>query len=290
MSEISPVPSDSGGEIRPLLLYLSTMNSELQELSLSNVPQVNLREQVQQDITHYLEHFDNPKKALANLSKRSEIHIKTLRRLLLLSHNPSYQTLYKLYSVILGANNVQDIIAAAPAVVRAKLKKNDPQVNQGARFSYLADVEAELQNDRVFAELYVLADTAPFTRLTAQKRFGEYGLEVLHKMLDMRVVHLQQDGTFVLGSRRASFGAATIKKVGLQLTQSYSKPENTDINYANHMSLYFESISEVTLRKWIDIDEKAFKEKLELLKQPGAKGAIPAYTFSSTDTLKEPAK
>lgn len=269
------------------------MNSELLELPLQNespLSQLGLREQVQKDILKYLEHFENSKKALVSLSKRSEIHVKTLRRLIQTSHNPNYQTLHKLYSVLLGAFNVQEIIAAAPQVVREKLQKTDPQISQNARFSYLANVESELVNDRVFAELYVLAEVAPFTRNTVQKRFGEYGLEVLHKMLDMRVVHLQKDGTFNLGSLRASFGAAAIKKVGLQLTQSYCKPENTDANYANNMSLYFESVTETTYRKWIDIDEQAFKKKLELLQQPGSKGTLPVFTFVCTDTLKEPAK
>lgn len=53
------------------------------------------------------------------------------------------------------------------------------------------------------------------------------------------------------------------------------------------MSLYFESVSEETYRQWIEIEERAFKARIQLLQNPRSKGAIPVFAFSIVDTLLE---
>lgn len=262
------------------------MSENLEPESLRIPLEERLRAQVAADLEAFQAAYEDPKKGLQLLSKKTRIHIKTLRRLIQKAHSPSYQTLYKIYSHLTDTRNLNDTLAAAPPIVQEKLRLRDPQLtaHPGAQFSM--EVEEELLNDRCFAELYVLAEVSPFDQVFVKNRFGDYGLSVLAKMTDLRVLRPQSDGKFTLGERRASFSAQAIKKVGLQLTQNYLKPERTDETYANHMGLYVTALSEKAYRQWIDIDVKAFRDKMAVLKEDGAKGSIPAFTFHVVDTLK----
>lgn len=262
------------------------MSENIETTSLQTSTEACLRGQVAADLEAFQAGFDDPKKGLQILSKKTQVHIKTLRRLLQQAHNPSYQTLYKIYSHLTNTRNLNETLAAAPAIVQEKLRARDFQMEVHPQAQFSRDIEDELLNDRCFAELYVLADVSPFDRAFVKNRFGEYGLSVLDKMLDLQVLRLQSDGKFMSGDRRASFSAEAIKKVGLQLTQNYLKPERSDENFANHMGLFATSLSEKAYRQWIAIDEKAFNEKIAVLKQEGSKGSIPAFTFHAVDTLK----
>ncbi|WP_413291228.1 hypothetical protein [Bdellovibrio sp. HCB337] len=181
-------------------------------------------------------------------------------------------------------------MAAAPLPVQEKLRRIDQQLKDSPTAFFSNAIEEELINDRVFAELYVLADVSPFDRTFVKQRFGDYGLDLIHRMLDLKVLRLGTDGKMSLGQNRAAFSAKAIKKVGLQLVQTYLKPERADEIYANHMALYFENLSEKTYRQWVDIDVQAFEDKMACLKEPGAKGSIPAFTFAIVETLKGPSE
>ncbi|WP_413291229.1 hypothetical protein [Bdellovibrio sp. HCB337] len=74
------------------------MSNNLPTDTLTNSFEEALRNQVAADIESFLKGYADPKKALGILSKKTQIHSKTLRRFLQKSHNPSYQTLYKLYT------------------------------------------------------------------------------------------------------------------------------------------------------------------------------------------------
>lgn len=262
------------------------MSENLVSENLQNSFELRLREQVAADIEALQTNYDDPKKALQTLSKKSNIHLKTLRRLQQKTHNPGYQTLYKLYSALLGTRDHAEALSLAPVAVQEKLRRMDPQLLDSASRRFTADIEEELLHDRCFAELYVLAEVSPFDPAFVKQRFGDYGLEVLRKMFDLQVLRPQSDGKLTLGNQRASFSAEAIKKTGLQLAQKYLKPERSDETFANHMSFYATALSEKTYRRWIEIDEQAFAAKIATLKEPGAKGTIPAFTFSALDTLK----
>lgn len=246
-----------------------------------------LQDQVSQDIGLFLRRHKDPRKGLSLLAARSQIHTKTLRRLIDKEHNPGYQTLYKLYACLIGTPDFDQILQTAPKLVQEKLKRTDPQIKSSPLFKYTVSTEQELLKDPCFSELYVLAETRPFDQSYVRSRFGEYGVQVLHKMLQMNVVRLLENGRYGLGMNRSTFSAQTIKTVGLRLTERYSKPSRTDENHANYMNLFFESISENTYRRWLEIDNQAFKEKIRLLEDPASRGPIPAFMFNIIDTLQE---
>ncbi|QDK45598.1 hypothetical protein DOM22_10790 [Bdellovibrio sp. ZAP7] len=259
------------------------INVELNERqTVSSIP-----DQVSQDIETYLLRFKDPKKGLSMLATKSQIHVKTLNRLREKSHNPNYSTLYKLYSCLLDTRDLTHLVTKVPPSVREKLEKTDPQLKSSPLHRFNFDLEADLQKDPCFTELYVLAETRPFDANFVQQRFGSYGLGVLERMIDQKVLRPLGNGLYGQGEVRAPFSAETIKSVGIRLTERYLKPGNSDVNFANLMNVYFESISEETYREWILIEERAFKERVKLLEKPEAKGNIPVFAFTAIDTLLE---
>ncbi|AFY01328.1 hypothetical protein [Bdellovibrio bacteriovorus] len=247
-----------------------------------------IQEQVSRDIGRFLQRHKDPRKGLMQLSAKTRIHTKTLKRLVQKEHNPTYQTLYKLYSCLTGTADLGQMLNSAPALIQEKLKRTDPQLKSSPLHRYNVNVEQELIKDPCFAELYVLADTRPFDRGFVRTRFGEYGMEILEKMKQMNVLRQLENGRYALGTNRSTFSAEAIKSVGLRLTEKYSKPARTDENYANYMNLFFESINETTYRRWLDIDVQAFQDKMRLLEDPSSRGPLPIFMFNVIDTLQEP--
>lgn len=248
---------------------------------------ISISDQVSRDIEVYLLRFKDPKKGLNMLASKSQIHVKTLTRLRDKVHTPVYSTLYKLYACLLDTRVINDLIEKAPPVIRERFKLSDPQLKSSPLNRFHFDIENDMQKDPCFTELYVLAETRPFSTSYVEQRFGSYGLEVLKKMIDQKVIRSLGNGLFGQGEVRSPFSAETIKSVGLRLTERFLKPGNADLHYGNYMSLYFESVSEETYKQWLIIEERAFKERLKLLENPNAKGNIPVFAFTVIDTLLE---
>lgn len=253
----------------------------------SHAQAISIPDQVSRDIETYLARFKDPKKGLNMLASKSQIHVKTLGRLRDKMHSPTYSTLYKLYSSLLDCRIINDLIEKAPPLIRDRLKNSDPQLKSSPLNRFHFDLEKDLQKDPCFTELYVLAETRPFSTSYVEQRFGSYGVETLKRMIDLKVIRPLGNGLFGQGEVRSPFSAETIKAVGLRLTEHFLKPGNADLYYGNYMSLYFESVSEETYKEWLIIEERAFKERVKLLEKPNAKGNIPVFAFTAIDTLSE---
>ncbi|UXR63312.1 hypothetical protein EZJ49_09520 [Bdellovibrio bacteriovorus] len=259
------------------------INAELNtHMTASSIP-----DQVSQDIESYLLRFKDPKKGLNMLAAKSQVHVKTLNRLRERTHNPNYSTLYKLYSCLLETRDLNQLVEKVPPVVREKLQRTDPQLKSSPLHRFNFDLETDLQKDPCFTELYVLSETRPFDDHYVRDRFGSYGLTVLERMLELKVIRPLGNGLYGQGEIRSPFSAESIKSVGIRLTERFSKTANVDTNFANFMSLYFETVSEETYREWVLIEERAFKERVKLLEKPQAKGDIPVFAFTVVDTLLE---
>ena len=248
---------------------------------------ISISDQVSRDIEAYLARFKDPKKGLNMLATKSQIHVKTLNRLREKIHTPVYSTLYKLYSCLLDSRIINELIEKAPPVISERLKSSDPQLKSSPLNRFHFDIENDMQKDPCFSELYVLAETRPFSTSYVEQRFGSYGMQVLKKMIDQKVIRSLGNGLFGQGEVRSAFSGDTIKSVGVRLTERFLKPGNADLYYGNYMSIYFESVSEETYKEWLKIEEQAFKDRIKLLEKPGAKGSIPVFAFSAIDTLTE---
>ena len=247
---------------------------------------LDLRSQVAIDLQIKLETFQDPKKGLKLVARSTKIHEKTLKRLLKKENTPTYLTLYKLYCYLLGTTSDSQILELVPEVVKTILLEENPKP-QGTRLSFDTDIEQEIASDRVFAELYYLASTGILTKEFINFKFGEYGLELLAKMLEHDLLAVEGQGIYKQGKTRVNVTPETIKRVGLQLVEKYTKPQNCDEKGENFIGILSEGLSEESYNEWLRIDWEAYYKKVELCKREGAKGPIRAFTFVTTDTFSK---
>lgn len=243
-----------------------------------------LKAQVCEDLQKALLQYKDEKIALRILSNKMKVHEKTLKRILTAQNRPGYQTLYKIYRVLLNAPNDTLLFEMAPPIVASALEKGNPKtISKDIIFS--VDTEEEIQKDRAFLEIYFLAGTGAVTKEFISFRFGEHGMETAKKMLKLGVLDVQKDGTFILGKNQANLGAEAIKNCALHLVNRFARPEATDQEGENFMAIYAEGLSKEAYNQWLKIDEEAYRKKIELTKDKNNHGHIRAITFVSTDKM-----
>lgn len=243
-----------------------------------------LRAQVAHDLSHRLLEFKDEKKGIKILSAQMGIHEKTLRRLIDGQNKPGYQTLFKIYRTLLQTSNDTTLLELVPEVVKSYLERvHFKGFTEGV--SYSLDVEREIQKDPIFCDIYVLCGAGMLTLEYIHYHFGIYGEKVLQKMLDQKVVVAVGKNQFTLGTNQASLTPETLKQMALHLIDTYGKPENSDQQSENYQGLYADGLTEEAYIKWIEIDQKAFREKVALTKDPANRGSIKAFTYTTTDTL-----
>lgn len=243
-----------------------------------------LRNQVASDLKDRLAEFPDPKKGIKILATMMGIHEKTLKRLLEGLNKPGYQTLLKIYRCLFHTQNDSKLLQLVPSIVQKNMIRGNPN-NITMNVNYTLDVERELNRDPIFCEIYFLCAADGVTKEYISYHYGRYGEKILQKMLEQEVIAPISKNKFVLGENQASLGPETLKRIGLHLVDSFSKPENSDLSGENFCAFYAEGLSEEAYDKWIKIDEESFRQKMEITRDPSAKGEIKAYTFLSTDTL-----
>lgn len=244
----------------------------------------SLREIVAQDLKKELSNFNDEKKGIRILAERMGINKKTLRRLLACENRPGYLTLYKIYRAIHGTTSDTEILKLVHPTVANEIKKLNPKKLRD-NINYDVDVEKILLNDPVAAEIYFLAGTDPISREMIVYRFGQYGEDRLNSLLKEKVLQVLESGRITLGVNRANFSSELIKKCGLNLTDRYARPEETEVNGENYIAIYGNTLDEETYNEWLKIDEEAYYKKVELCKRAKNSGTIRAFTFMVTDKL-----
>lgn len=245
----------------------------------------SLLDQVASDIELYLSNSKDHKKGLKLLSKRSEIHEKTLARILAKENKPGYITLYKLYRQLLNTESDTDVVNLAPKTVSDFLKRKNPKnLHQGIEFS--PSIARELLTDRAWSEIYFIAGAGKVTRDEVKDLYGAYGIQTLEKMKAAKVLEEVSENIFVLGKVQTNLTSELLKTVGIRLTDTFFNPEMTDEAGENHIALFSEGLSQATYNAWLKIDEEAFRQKIALTKVDGATGNIRAFTFMVIDKLK----
>jgi hypothetical protein len=244
-----------------------------------------LRQQVAADLSRKLSEYRDPKKGLRIMAQIMGIHEKTLRRLMDCENRAGYQTLLKIYRALFNSNNDAQLLELVPAIVKRHLEKHNPKTFE-RHVSYTLDIERELNRDPVFTEVYFLAGTGGVTRDYVSFQYGQYGERLLMRMNEEQIVVSVGKGLFELGPNQATLGPETLKKIGLQLVESFLKPDEGDQLGENFHALYAEGLSEEAYNRWIKIDEEAYRQKIEIAKDPNNHGSRKAFTFLATDTLR----
>ncbi len=247
---------------------------------------LNIKEQLASDLEKKLGSFHNRKVGMRKVSYESGLHIKTLNRILNKENSPNHQTLIKVYRYLFNTNSEKELLKLVPDQVRVVIEKKLNFNTPSLKVDYFVDIEEEIYKDRVYSIIYCLAGAGKIERSYIGFKFGKYGLDVIDKMIQQDVLKTTTDvNVYILGNKRASFGPDTIKKVGLDLLQFFLSPEKSLELDQNFFGLYAEGLSESCYQKWIEIDQKAYDEKVALASREDSSGEIRAFTFNATDIM-----
>lgn len=251
----------------------------------SPLTQAPLHYEVANAIKTLLSQYKDPKKGLRILSGKMDIHEKTLNRILNGENRPGYQTVFKIYRVFFNEYNDAKVLELVPEIVRQFLLKNNAQILSAEKtYSTIADIE--LQKNPIVAEIYIIAATGPISLDEIEFRFGNYGIELLNKMVEKNLLQETHKNIYVTGNNHPVFSGDTIVSVGSAMIASHAKPALADVLNKNFISFYAEGLSEETYQQWLAIDQRAYKEKFELTRDPKNLGSVRAFTFMISEKIE----
>lgn len=247
-----------------------------------------VQDQLIRDLEGKIKQYNNSKFAMRTISEKCGIHQKTLSRILNRENKPNHQTLVKVYRFLLNTHSEKELLEKTPKIIQEQLLKSLGQNKNKGRFDFFYDIEEEILKDRVYSIIYCLSGAGAVNKNFIGFKFGNYGLEVLDKMIKQNVlIPGQKPDEYLMGPTQASLGPDTIKKIGLDLIQFFLSPEKSLSLDKNFLGFFIEGLSEEAYQSWIKIDEDAFKAKMKIASEPGSKGQVKAFTFNATDTMDQ---
>lgn len=259
----------------------STTEKRLQKKFAENK---SILDQVVEDLLMNLTKFKDAKKGLKVVSRKTEIHEKTLSRIIAKENKPGYITLYKLYRYLLETDSDTEVLEKAPFCISEYLRKQNPKnTNKGIEFS--TNIAQEILQDRAWTEIFFMAGAGKVTRDEVKELFGSYGLQTVEKMRLAGVLEETSVGIYKLGQVQANLTAEILKTAGLRLTETFFKPEASDEQGENFMGLFAEGLSLEAYNEWLKIDEEAFNKKVALSKLEKNQGSHRVFTFMVSEKM-----
>lgn len=243
-------------------------------------------EQIRLDLESFISNFPNKSFAIRVLAKESAISEKTIKRLLKKTNRPTYDTIFALYAVILETEDEELILSkVAPSLSNYLNQMTARKLKKKKNLDY--DFLEMLKKDPVICELFVQAATGGVNESAIGYRYGQYGLELLERMSELKILRAVDKGVYELSPHAPSVEGEVLKFIGLRFSEVFSKPTNSQETNNNVMSFYANSLNEEGYKEWLRIDTEAFYKKLEVAKMKEYKGAMRYFTFNATDSMSK---
>lgn len=251
----------------------------------AKVSQPDLIDLVVNDILSYFKDSPDIKKSLRFMSRKINLHEKTLFRIVNKENFPNYTSLYKIYRFIFNTQNDLLILEKLHPQIKRFLLQANPQALPLNAVLASEKLQQEVLSNPVLRELYVLAGTGSLKKDFVFNRFGQYGLESVTKLLKLNVLEEIRPNEFALGSAQINFTPNSVYEVGLQFCESYARPAEGQLTGENYMTFFAEGLSEEAYQQWLQIDLEAFQKKVLLAGSAQSLGGVRAFTFTCTDKI-----
>lgn len=239
---------------------------------------------VSADLNTYLDQGNDRQKRLNFLSRKIDIHKKTLHRISIKENSPSYPTIMKLYRFFYNVDSDAKILDQVPEVVKDFLNKSFPekatQVSEFSESSFKV-----LTNNKAALEIYLLAVIKGLSKSELKAAFGEYGLSLIKQLIDAQLVAESSPEMYTQGAKAFSLPPEMLVSSGNILTERFAKPSLCYLLNRNFVGFYGETLNEAAYQEWIRIDQQAMKQKIEMAQRKESKGTIPAFSFCIVETL-----
>ena len=132
---------------------------------------------------------DRSTRNLSLLSRQSGVPYPTLRRVYQQENSPTLETVLSLLSVVAPGDNALSFLNQHFSSVGSWVSKLVKGLN--TQFP-TADIHEELR-DRISFAIITLASAQGTTRILIEKKFGEYGVAKLNRLLEMDAIYEKDD-------------------------------------------------------------------------------------------------
>lgn len=265
-------------------MFTSTKN-QLVHSSASEEPIQGVLSKISFDLNLHLQNSPFPKKKLRIISEKTDIHQKTLLRILQKENTPTYITVFKIYKYLLDTKNDSDVLNLCPEIIKKYLLKANPQTFEKNK-TYISHLPDLLMQNPIFIQIYTLCDTGSVKKSEIRRRFGLHGLDITQQMVDKRILSEVTTTELILGPQVLNMSPEYLLKCGIELASTYLKPENCSVHNKNFIGFYVEGLNEEGYRRWLEIDNEAYLKKVQIAKNLNYTGTRRAFTFNVTDDFE----
>lgn len=241
-------------------------------------------DQVRMDLSSYIDCYSNKTFAVRQLAKESGLSSKTIKRLLAGENKPTYQTLFRLYSVFLDEQDYSLVLKKCPSLIREEIKDYNPQDKEERKFSQPNFLDV-IKKEPLLIELLIQAACKPLHKSRIAFRYGEYGLELLEKLTSFNYLKEIEENVFGITKDVPQFDGEMLKFIGPYFIHRFLKSENTQIKNQNVINFFAEGLNEAGKDEWIRIETESYYKKIEIANNSKYQGDIPMFSFGAIDNL-----
>ena len=239
---------------------------------------------VSDDLNVYLNQGNDRQKRLNFLSRKIDIHKKTLHRISVKENSPSYPTIMKLYRFLYNVDSDAKVLEKVPEAVRNFLNKSFPE--KATQVSEFNDKAFKVfANNKAALEIYLTAAIKGLHKSELKSQFGEYGLSLIKQLIEEQLISESSPDFYTQGAKNFSLPPEMLVNSGNILTGRFAKPSLCYLLNKNFVGFYGETLNDSAYQEWIRIDQQAMKQKIEVAQRKESRGTIPAFSFCIIETL-----
>jgi hypothetical protein len=240
-----------------------------------------LIKQVNHDVQKELSRFNNQKIGMRMLSTSMGLHTKTLDRLMINQHKPSYQTLIKIYSYIYKQPQIPLLIEMVPGSVKAEILRLSPNRPEILISNDLAT--DYLKKNDIALLIYAHCGSGAISRKAVTKRFGDYGIKCLEELIRLDLIEEGPKDHYKIGKCQIHLDPQLLKKLSVLFIETQFRPENSELRTENYLGFLTESISEEAYQKILLLERAHFEEKIKIIDNPKNRGEVMFFSATFTD-------
>jgi hypothetical protein len=241
------------------------------------------RDQVVKDLKFLLEkYFSNRTLGLRVISEKTNISKKTLLRILGQDTKPNQQSVMRFYEYYFQV--VED---EALSMQHRWIKEYFLSVLNKHYGSVDGYLEKKLESDLIFRKLYIRLSMFEISKSEVQKKFGDYGIEVISEMQKMRVVESTDDRVFRLRPEASiSKSPSALKKMIIELNQDFLSQDSLSEVNKNSAFYFCENISESAYQTILEASEELKKTIRKILSSSDSRGDVPFFITTTIDEME----
>ena len=258
------------------------MNQEMSNPYLEGrLPKKELWEQMVIDLELLLAPYKNKDIGLRILSNKTQISEKTLKRMLKAESTPHGLTLQRFYEyffkLISNEENYKPI--------HKKIKEVLEKVSIYKKHKIDGELEKELQENKVFRDLFLFTRTGPVYKEWVLEQYGLFGLEVVGKMIQHDLLIEREKNVYVEGALSISKSSETLKKIILDLIKDHLHTEKLQ-EYGHNIAFYaMEGVNDQSLEEILSLTEDYKRKVAAVVLRPENKGSNRVFALSVVDLM-----